>query len=166
VSRGTGVRGPCFAGRPYIDPGAAGPFHEPDRPMFGFDRELGTLERAFYRHLLRAIDLDALFGLEQMLWCELQELELFTDDQVLDISNAILSRALERIAHDPRRSMKEGTIGPGGHLVEAPEAPHGNCPFCGACPCGGGADTDGGSRTGVRAGSQSGSQAGVRKAAS
>jgi hypothetical protein len=134
--------------------------------MFGFDRELGTLERAFYRHLLRAIDLDALFGLEQMLWCELQELELFTDDQVLDISNAILSRALERVAHDPRRSMKEGTIGPGGRLVDVPEAPHGNCPFCGPCPCGGGTDTDGGSRAGSGAGARAGVQAGSQEVAS
>jgi hypothetical protein len=130
VSRRHAARGPCFAGRPYIDPGPAGPLREPERPLFAFDRELGALERAFYRHLLRAIDLDALFGLEQMLWSELEELELFSDEQVLDISNAILARALERVACDPLRSMKEGTIGPGGHLVDVPEAPHGDCPFC------------------------------------
>jgi len=139
VSRRTGARGPCFAGRPYIDPGAAGPLLEPDRPMFVFDRRLGALERAFYRHLLRAIDLDALFCLEQALWSELQELELFTDDQVLDLSNAILARALERVAHDPVRSMKQGTLGPGGHVVDVPEAPHGDCPFCGSRARGGGA---------------------------
>jgi hypothetical protein len=131
VSRRSG-RAPCFAGRPYIDLGAAGPLQEPDRPVFGFDRRLGALERAFYRHLRRAIDLDALFGLEQLLWSELQELELFTDDQVLDLSNAILARALERVAHDPLRSMKEGTRGPGGCLVDVPEAAHGDCPFCGS----------------------------------
>lgn len=137
---------PCFAGRPFIDPGASGvhaPLHEPDRPMFVFDRRLATLERAFYRHLRAAIDLDALFGLEQLLWSELQELDLFTDDQVLDLSNAVLARALERIAHDPRRSMRVGRIGPGGHLVDAPEEPHGDCPFCatgcGPGPRGGGA---------------------------
>ncbi len=141
MSRRTGAR-PCFAGRPFIDPGASGvdaPLHEPDRPVFVFDRDLATLEQAFYRHLRRAIDLDALFGLEQLLWSELQELELFTDDQILDLANAILSRALERVAHDPRRSMKVGKIGPGGRLVDAPEEPHGDCPFCGPDPRGGGA---------------------------
>jgi hypothetical protein len=114
--------------------------------MFVFDRELGALERAFYRHLLRAIDLDALFELEQLLWSELEDLELFTDDQVLDLANAILTRALERVAHDPLRSMRQGTIGPGGHLVDAPEAPHGDCPFCGPGPRGGAAGAEAGPR--------------------
>jgi hypothetical protein len=118
-------------GRPFIDPGAAGPLHEPEQPVFAFDRELGALERAFYRHVRRAIDLDALFGLEQLLWCELERHGPFTDDQVLDISTALLARSLERVAHDPLRSMKEGTRGPGGQLVELPEAPHEGCPFCG-----------------------------------
>lgn len=125
------MRRPCLMGRPYVDPGAAGPFQEPDGPVFSFDPLLGALERAFYRHVLRTIDLDALFGLEQMLWSELQALDLFNEDQMLDISNAILARALERVARDPLRSMKEGTIGPGGHLVAVPEEPHGDCPFCG-----------------------------------
>jgi hypothetical protein len=136
VPRGGGApsqrssRGPCLAERPYVDPGDAGPFQEPERPVFVFDRDLGVLERAFYRHVRRTIDLDALFGLEQVLWLELQRLDLFTEDQVLDISNAILTRALERIANDPLRSMKEGRPGPGGSLVEIPEEPHGACPFC------------------------------------
>jgi hypothetical protein len=145
VSRRTG-RAPCFASRPYIDLGAAGPLQEPDRPVFGFDRRLGALERAFYRHLRRSIDLDALFGLEQLLWSELQDLELFTDDQVLDISNAILARALERVAHDPLRSMKGGTRGPGGCLVDIPEEAHGDCPFCGPPARGGGAGPQGAPR--------------------
>jgi hypothetical protein len=144
--RRSGGPAPCFAGRPYVDLGAAGPLHEPDRPVFGFDRRLGTLERAFYRHLRRSIDLDALFGLEQLLWSELQDLELFTDDQVLDISNAILARALERIAHDPLRSMREGTRGPGGYFVDVPEEPHGDCPFCGPAARGGGAGPAAGPR--------------------
>jgi hypothetical protein len=137
VSRRTGVRGPCFAGRPFIDPGTAGPFLEPDRPLFAFDAGLCVLERSFYRHARRTIDLDALFGLEQVLWSELQDLGRFTDDQVLDLANAILTRALERLACDPRRSMREGTRGPGGQLVEVPEAPHGDCPFCGDAEAGG-----------------------------
>ena len=139
---------PCFAGRPYIDPGALGPFEEPGRPVFAFDRVLGALERGFYRHLVRAIDLDAMFGLEQLLWTELQELELFTDDQVLDLANAILARALERVACDPLRSMREGKIGPDGQIVEVPEAPHGDCPFCRPAGRRGGSSA----RTGVQAG--------------
>ena len=131
MSRPTGPRVPFLVDRPFIEPGAAGPLYEPERPVFAFDRRLGALERAFYRHVLGAIDLDALFGLEQLLWCELERLELFTDDQVLDISNAILGRALERVAHDPLRSMREGTRGPGGQIVALPEAPHEGCPFCG-----------------------------------
>ena len=128
---------PCFPDRPYVDPGAVGPLPEPDRPMFVFDRELAALEQAFYRHLRRAIDLDALFGLEQALWSELEALERLTDDQVLDVANALLARALERVAHDPRRSMKEGRRGPGGAIVEVPEPPHGDCPFCApAAPAG------------------------------
>ena len=106
MSRRHRARGPCFLGRPYIDPGAAGPLLEPDRPLFMFDRGLAVLERAFYRHLLRTIDLDALFGLEQMLWSELQESGLFTDEQVLDLSNAVLARAFERVAHDPPRRTR------------------------------------------------------------
>lgn len=98
--------------------------------MFVFDAELAELERAFYRHLLGAIDLDALFRLEQILWAELQAKGRFTDDQVLDLSNAILGRAFERVAGDPRRSMKVGRIGPDGAIVDAPEAPHESCPFC------------------------------------
>ena len=128
---------PRFAGRPYIDPGTFGPLPEPDRPMFVFDRELGTLERAFYRHLLRAIDLDALFELEQLLWNRLQALELFTDDQVLDLSNALIARTLDRVAHEPLRSMRPGTAGPDGAVVEVPEEPHGDCPFCGPWERGG-----------------------------
>jgi hypothetical protein len=151
----TGARGPCFAGRPFIDPGAAGPLEDPDRQMFVFDDQLGTLERAFYRHLRRAIDLDALFGLEQLLWSELQALERFTDDQVLDLANAMLARALERVAHDPRRSMREGVIGPGGYLVALPEPPHGDCPFCGAV-----ARRGGGGGSGAR------SEAGAREVVS
>lgn len=106
--------------------------------MFVFDGELAELERGFYRHLRRAIDLDALFELEQLLWSELEELERFTDDQVLDLANAILARSLDRVAHDPRRSMKVGAGGPGGALVEAPEEPHGDCPFCAPHEHGGG----------------------------
>ncbi len=130
MSRRSAARRACFSGRPYVDPGEAGPRHEPDRPVFAFDRELGVLERAFYRHLLRAIDLDALFELEQMLWAELQERARLTDPQVLDLSNAILTRALERVSRDPLRSIREGTLGPGGRFVAIPEEPHGNCPFC------------------------------------
>lgn len=143
---------PCFAGRPIIDPGVdpdtAGPFTrtfaEPGRPMFAFDRELGALERAFYRHLLRVIDLDALFELEQLLWAEIEEIRPFTDDQVLDVANAMLARALERVAHDPLRSMKLGARGPGGQLVEAPEALHEACPFCGPVALGLGTGGGGG----------------------
>jgi hypothetical protein len=99
--------------------------------MFVFDGQLAALERAFYRHLVGTIDLDALFGLEQVLWAELQAKDLFNDDQVLDLSNAILARAFERVAGDPRRSMKAARIGPGGAIIDAPEAPHEGCPFCG-----------------------------------
>jgi hypothetical protein len=131
VKRRTARAGvPCFPDRPYVDPGAVGPLPEPERPMFVFDRELAALEQAFYRHLRRAIDLDALFGLEQALWSELEAIERFADDQVLDVANALLARALERVALDPRRSMKEGRRGPGGVIVEVPEPPHGDCPFC------------------------------------
>ncbi|HWU85650.1 MAG TPA: hypothetical protein VN253_00135, partial [Kofleriaceae bacterium] len=31
---------------------------------------------------------------------------------------------------DPVRAMKEGVLGPGGHVVDAPEEPHERCPFC------------------------------------
>jgi hypothetical protein len=130
VNRRLRTRRPCFAGRPYVDPGALDAGREPDRPVFAFDRALGVLERAFYRHLLSAIDLDAVFGLEQLLWDELRKLDAFNEDQVLDVSNAILSRALDRVAFDPARSLKEGVPGPGGFLVELPEEPHGDCPFC------------------------------------
>lgn len=130
MSRRLRARRACLAGRPYVDPGALDPLREPDRPVFGFDRALGVLERAFYRHLLRVIDLDALFGLEQLLWDELHGRNAFNDEQVLDLSNAILARALDRVAFDPVRSMKEGVPGPGGFLVELPEEPHADCPFC------------------------------------
>jgi hypothetical protein len=158
VTRRAAPRVPCFAGRPFVEPDTAGPLAEllaePERPMFAFDRELGALERAFYRHLLRAIDLDALFELEQLLWSELDEVAPFTDEQVLDLANAMLARALERVAHDPVRSMRLGTRGPGGQLVEAPEAPHEGCPFCGplALSGGGGSSSGGGGGGQPRAG--------------
>ena len=124
-------RGPCFAGRPLIAPSAAGTLPEPEQPLFVFDHELAELERAFYRHLRGTVDLDALFELEQLLWSTLQEQDMLSDDQVLDVSNAILARSLERLANDPLRSMRPATMGPGGQPVDAPEAPHGECPFCG-----------------------------------
>jgi len=89
-------------GRPYVDPGAMPP-DDFDRPVFEYDRRIQEIERAFYRHVLRVIDLDALFDLEQQLWPLLQdqgqEQRPLTDDQVLDLSNAI-ARALERVGHD------------------------------------------------------------------
>jgi hypothetical protein len=99
------------------------------RPVFEFDCRLRALERAFYRHVLRVIDLDALFDLEQQLWSLLQDGPL-TDDQVLDLSNTIIERALERVGRDPIRTMRPGVSGPDGHVTPAPEAPHEHCPFC------------------------------------
>jgi hypothetical protein len=101
-----------------------------DRPAFEFDRRLHALERAFYRHLLRVIDLDALFGLELRLWSLLCKHGRLTDDQVLDLSNVIIERALEHVGRDPIRAMRLGVIGPDGRVTPAPETPHERCPFC------------------------------------
>ena len=128
MTRRSGAPGGRAVTRPYVDPGVLPP-DDFGRPVFEFDRRLRALERAFYRHVLRVIDLDALFGLEQQLWSRLQEQGL-TDDQVLDLSNTIIERALERVGRDPIRAMKEGVMGPGGHITPSPEAPHESCPFC------------------------------------
>jgi hypothetical protein len=131
--------------RPYVEPGilSSGDF---ERPVFEFDRRLRALERAFYRHLVRVVDLDALFALEQRLWVRLDARRRLTDDQVLDLSNAIIERAFERLGRDPIRAMQEGVIGPDGRIAPAPEAPHEHCPFCDDEPEGGeeGPDDDGG----------------------
>jgi len=116
--------------RPYVNPGAMPPDDDFGRPVFEFDCRLRALERAFYRHVLRVIDLDALFNLEQHLWSLLQDQSQLTDDQVLDLSSVIIERALERVGRDPIRAMKEGVMGPGGHIIPAPEEPHERCPFC------------------------------------
>ena len=92
------------------------------------------------------IDLDALFDLEQQLWSLLQDGPL-TDDQLLDLSNVIIERALERVGRDPIRAMRPGVSAPGGHMIPAPEEPHEHCPFCDGEPAdgeGGPDDDDGG----------------------
>ena len=115
--------------RPFVEPGHL-PAADQIRPFFEFDRRLRSLESAFYRHLLAAIDLDLVFGLEQKLWTKIADRSRFTDDQVLDIANAVVTRAFERLGHDPRRAMQEGVTGADGRIAPAPEAPHEHCPFC------------------------------------
>jgi hypothetical protein len=88
--------------------------------VFEFDRRLRALERAFYRHVLRVVDLDALFDLEQRLWVRLADRGRLTDDQVLDLSNAIVERAFDRLGRDPIRAMQEGVIGPDGRIAPVP----------------------------------------------
>jgi hypothetical protein len=100
------------------------------RPLFEFDRRLHALERALYRHVLRVIDLDALFALQRQLWPLLKDQSQLTEDQVLDLSNVFIERALERVGRDPIRAVRVGVIGPDGYVIPAPEAPHEHCPFC------------------------------------
>ena len=127
MTRRSNARG--RAKRPFVDPGVLPP-DDGGRPVFEYDRRLRALERAFYRHVLRVIDLDALFDLEHQLWSLLGNHGPLTDDQVLDLSNVIIERALERVGRDPIRAMRPGVMGSDGHVTPAPEEPHEHCPFC------------------------------------
>ena len=128
MTRRSNAPGGRAIGRPYVDPGNLS--ENFSHPVFEYDRRIQEIERAFYRHLLRVIDLDALFDLEQQLWSQLQDRRPLTDDQVLDLANAIIARALERVGRDPIRAMKGGAAGPDGRVIPVPEAPHEQCPFC------------------------------------
>ena len=142
MTRRTGAPGGRAVSRPYVEPGVLPP-EDFGRPVFELDRRLRAVERAFYRHVLRVIDLDALFDLEQQLWSRLQDQGQLTDDQVLDLSNAIIERALERVGRDPTRAVRVGVIGPGGGIIPAPEEPHERCPFCDGDGDGDGGPDDG-----------------------
>lgn len=125
------ARGLGFLGRPRVDAREAEPLYDSLVPsVFFCDADLYDLERRFYQHVLRSIDFDALFRLEQQLYCELSVRDEITQDRAIDLMNAIVARSLERVIHDQVRAVKRGMVGPDGKFVETFEAPDEHCPFC------------------------------------
>lgn len=125
------ARGLGFLGRPCVDARDAEPLHASlVPPIFLCDEDLAELERRFYQHVLCAIDFDALFRIEQQLYCELSMRDELGQDRAIDLMNAIVARSLERVVHDQVRAVKRGTIGPTGAFVEPFQEPDEGCPFC------------------------------------
>lgn len=125
------ARGLGFLGRPRVDAREAEPLDDSlVPPLFLCDTDLYDLERRFYQHVLCSIDFDALFRLEQQLYCELAVRDEITQDRAIDLMNAIVARSLERVVHDPVRAVKRGMVGPDGKFAETFEEPDEHCPFC------------------------------------
>jgi hypothetical protein len=90
--------------------------------------KLADLEEQLYGHVLDAIDFDALFQLEQLLWGLIDQRGI--DDQDGELADSLIVDAINRAAHDDARHC---TIAPPPGMTEAEtraarfdEA----CPFC------------------------------------
>jgi hypothetical protein len=65
--------------------------------------QVAVLAERVYGHVLRVVDLDLLYGLEQVLWSELDRLKIRDNDG--DLATALLSEALHRVGHAPDRHV-------------------------------------------------------------
>lgn len=61
------------------------------------------LERVIYEQVRELVDLDALYELELMIATELGTVDAIGQDEQLDISRAMIDRALIRLAEDDDR---------------------------------------------------------------
>lgn len=66
--------------------------------------QVRALAERLYGHVFRAVARDALYGIEQLLWSELDRLEV--PDDLGDVASALLAEALFRLAFDPARSCQ------------------------------------------------------------
>lgn len=77
---------------------------ELDRPVFVHHHALREIEQQLYGHVLAAVDLDKLSGLEQLLWMLFDDLAI-DDALALDLTKQLIASALARVAQDPDRHM-------------------------------------------------------------
>lgn len=97
------------------------------RALYAEPKGLGAIADAFYNHVLEALDLAALDGLEQELWSVLDAAGIH--DEVGDISSKIVRDAIIRLADDPMRHIS--TVPYGITKAEAKAAAFDDgCPFC------------------------------------
>lgn len=113
------------------DPGsAAAGERELDLPTFVHHARLRALEEQLYGHVLDAIDLDALHGLEQMLYSILTSRMRISSELALDLSVLMIERALVRASDDSARYLDTGPP-PGITKAERDAvAFDASCPFC------------------------------------
>lgn len=62
---------------------------------------VADLADRIFGHMLRVVDLDRLYQIEQCLWSELDRLDM--DDESGDLATALLAEALHRVGYRPER---------------------------------------------------------------
>jgi hypothetical protein len=75
------------------------------------EQRAGVSELAdrLYGHVLRLVDLDRLYQLEQCLWSELGRQRIH--DEMGDLATSLLAEALHRVGHAPERHAKTTPVG-------------------------------------------------------
>ena len=89
--------------------------------------ELTILEEQLFGHVLDCVDLDALFGIEQLLWGLIDRAGVGDDDG--DIANEMIARAFARVGRDPARHISDVPYGITKAEIKAVRFDP-DCPFC------------------------------------
>ena len=94
----------------------------------GQQPELGELTKQLYGHVMDAIDFEALFQLEQMLWSLLPQCGIEDDDDG-DLASRLIAEAIVRASKDPARHVSFVPAGITKAEAKAVDFDE-RCPFC------------------------------------
>jgi hypothetical protein len=97
------------------------------KEMYAEDGNINSLAECIYNHVFDAIDFEAMYRFEQVLWCLLPELGI--EDEDGEVAEKLVREAIVRAASDPDRHVSH--VPPGVTKAEAMAAAFDDgCPLC------------------------------------